>query len=253
MATVCVTVRYMSHLARSLRGESRVSPVYHERFLQQSPSAEETRPDRSDRDAEHGRCFIVCHSFDVYQHDGRPKDFGQLSDCALERRPQIDTAQDVDMFRGRTNALLRRCQRFELRIITAVIHTTAFSFPKTQKNISTDGEEPFAALAARLEGVPGSVCTEEGLLDYVVGVGFIAGHGERESVDVIEPGQRFNLEASRVHAMRLGCGYRSVHEGLVCSPPLVGLLTPAATSSHAGVYPSGSRVCHKSALRFCQM
>src|SRR6185312_17252955 len=53
------------------------------------------------------------------------------------------------------------------------------------------------------------------------------------SVDVIEPGQRFNLEASRVHAVRLGCGYRSVHEGLVCSPPLVGLLTPAATSSHA--------------------
>ena len=79
------------------------------------------------------------------------------------------------------------CQRFELRIITAVIHTTAFSFPKPQKNIATDGKEPFAALAPGLEGVPGSIGTEERLLDDVVGVGLVARHGERESVHVIEP------------------------------------------------------------------
>src|SRR6185312_4652578 len=215
MATV--SVRYMSNLAWIARGEAGIPREYHERLLQQSPSAEETRPDGSHRYAEHGRGLIVCHALDVDQHDGGAEHFRQLADRSVERRTQVDVTQNVCMRADGRHALLLRRERFELRVITAVIHTTAFSFPKPEKNVPADGEEPLSALAARLEGVPGSVCAEKCLLDDVVGVRLVARHGEREAVDIVEPRQCFNLKAFRVDAIWRGGGSNSSHERPRCA------------------------------------
>src|SRR5262249_9378406 len=80
---------------------------------------------------------------------------------------------------------------------------------RTQKNVSANREKPAAAVASRQVRMPRPEGAEEGVLDHVVGVRFVARQGERESIDIVDPRNRFALEGDGLFQRSLSVWHAS--------------------------------------------
>ena len=95
-------------------------------------------------------------------------------------------------------------QRFELWILER--QDALIALPRSEKDVSADGEEPATAVGTRLVGRPRSIGAQIRLLHEVVSVRVVPGEGAGEPGDILQPGQRLRSEL-RV-SLESGHGYR---------------------------------------------
>src|SRR5262249_31666793 len=107
------------------------------------------------------------------------------------------------------------------------------TFPRTKEDIAADREQPPPAIAAREVGVPRTKRTQEGVLNDVVRIGFVAREREGESIDVIDPRNRLPFERRRALQRHMLSVLHASHQ-LTCK--VYGNDTPDARSPHSDLH-----------------
>src|SRR5262245_34023014 len=183
----------------------RVRGIRLQLLLHQTAAAEETRPHCPDGDAERFGGRLVRLVFDVDDDQRRAERLRDPGKSAIDRGSEVETDVHVIEAVLRARRIRRvRSEGFDFRRLQLDRWTRALSRP--QKDVSTNREQPSAAVATGKVGVPRAVRAEERVLNDVIRVALITGQGQRKPIDVVDPRHSLELEGDATFPERVVSG-----------------------------------------------
>jgi pyrroloquinoline quinone biosynthesis protein B len=141
--------------------------------------------------------------FNVDEHHGRTEWLLEPVEGIRERRREVEAGQNA-LVAGNGAVILADIVGHRFDVAVLQFDLVAGALAGAEKRVTTYREQPTAGVASALERVPRSIGAEKRFLNDVVGIGFISGQGQRESVDVVEPRQCLLLETTVIFELFLG-------------------------------------------------